>query len=172
MKSYAVVILLILGIVAGIAATKYGPGLLKPMLPQGMTRDTAKTVEAIVIDKRKESGTLLLTVDSEEGAMLVTFNTKVSEIDLLVKKGYIVTFGIKKYEPFVTNPVIKKVKRVPVEDEDVALEKKVEQELKQDAMNKEAKPAADVKAQGAKPAAKPAETSPAMAPAMVNSSTK
>jgi len=170
MKSYAVVILLLLGITAGIAATLYGPGFLKPYLPKGVVKDTAKAVDATVIDKRKEGGVLLLTVDSEEGAMLVTFNTQVSEKDLLVKKGYIITFGIKKYEPFVTNPVIKKVKRVPVEEEDVALDEKVEKELKQEAMTQNAKPAAETKAQDkdAKTATKPAE----QVPALVNTTSK
>lgn len=132
MKSYVAVILLILGIAAGIAATLYGPGALKPYLPKGLVKDTAKTVDATVIDKRKEDGVLLLTVDSEQGAMLITFNAKVSEIDLLVKKGYIITIGLKKYEPFITNPAIKKVRRVPVEAEDVEIEKKVAEELKHD----------------------------------------
>ena len=64
-----------------------------------------------MVAKRLENDRLLLTVESEDGAVLATFKQRVPEIDLLVDTGDHVTLGITSYEPFVEDPKILGVKK-------------------------------------------------------------
>jgi hypothetical protein len=61
--------------------------------------------------KQREGERLLLAVQTAQGAILVTFKKKVAEIDLLVQQGDIVTLGLSRYEPFVDEPVIERVRK-------------------------------------------------------------
>ncbi len=55
---------------------------------------------------------LLLTVQTSQGSFLVTFKKKVAEIDLLVQQGDTLTLALRRYEPFVDEPAIERVRRL------------------------------------------------------------
>jgi hypothetical protein len=103
---------LVSGLVLGVLGTLFLPGLLRPYLPAAL-RGRATRVEGLVVEKGKEGSRLLLTVDTEEGAMLATFDHKVPEIDLLVARGDSVTLGVRAYRPFVQEPELLGVKKFP-----------------------------------------------------------
>nr|NIP58051.1 hypothetical protein [Gemmatimonadota bacterium]NIR78439.1 hypothetical protein [Gemmatimonadota bacterium]NIT87049.1 hypothetical protein [Gemmatimonadota bacterium]NIU30887.1 hypothetical protein [Gemmatimonadota bacterium]NIU35651.1 hypothetical protein [Gemmatimonadota bacterium] len=54
---------------------------------------------------------LLLTVDTERGASLVTFTRRIPEIDLLVSVGDSVTLGLGTYAPLVEDPTLAGVRK-------------------------------------------------------------
>ncbi|MDP2478984.1 MAG: hypothetical protein Q8W49_00595 [Candidatus Palauibacterales bacterium] len=103
---------LLSGIVLGVLGTLFLPGLLRPYLPAALRGRTTR-VEGLVVEKGKEGSRLLLTVDTQEGAMLATFDKKVPEIDLLVARGDSVTLGVPTYRPFVQEPELLGVKKFP-----------------------------------------------------------
>jgi hypothetical protein len=82
----------------------------KSFLP-GPSKPGAGGVEGRVTAELPEADRLLLTVSTQEGATLVTFNRKMKEIDLLVDAGDSVTLDLKYYSPFVTNPAILRVRK-------------------------------------------------------------
>lgn len=108
MKSYVILIALILGIAVGVAVSLMGPDYIKAYLP-APAGIKAGGVEGKVVAKALNGGKLLMTFHTNEGATLVTFNKKVAEINLLIEKGDTVTLGIRAYRPFITNPSIKRV---------------------------------------------------------------
>lgn len=103
---------LLAGIVIGILGTLFVPGLIRPYLPAAL-RGNSTRVRGLVVAKGMENGQLLLTVDTGEGALLATFESRVPEIDLLVSKGDSVTLGLPAYRPFVKQPDILGVKKFP-----------------------------------------------------------
>ncbi len=108
------IIILLLGIALGVVGMIYGPDYLEPYLPGGIGSigsADGKDVEGKVVAKRPHNDKLQITVSTPEGASLVTFNRRVSEIDLLVNEGDYITLSLKKYEPFLTNPPIVKVRK-------------------------------------------------------------
>ncbi len=68
-------------------------------------------VEGEVVDKELEAERLLLRVSTEQGLLLAVFTQNISEIDVLVERGDIVTLSIDRYRPFVDNPGIESVHR-------------------------------------------------------------
>jgi hypothetical protein len=103
---------LVSGLVLGVLGTIFVPGLLRPYLPAAL-RGRATRVEGLVVEKGKEGSRLLLTVDTKQGAMLATFDKKVPEIDLLVARGDSVTLGVQTYRPFVQEPDLLGVRKLP-----------------------------------------------------------
>ncbi|MBI2369318.1 MAG: hypothetical protein HYV08_03620 [Deltaproteobacteria bacterium] len=61
--------------------------------------------------KQREEDRLLLTVLTPRGAILATFRQKVAEIDLLVDVGDTLTLGLPRYEPFLADPRIERVRK-------------------------------------------------------------
>lgn len=102
----------ILGFIVGLLVALVVPPLLESWLPPGFLGGKGGTVGQVVA-KRLQEDRLLLTIESEEGAVLATFKERVSEIDLLVDKGDRVTLAITSYEPFVEDPRILGVKKGP-----------------------------------------------------------
>lgn len=117
MKSFAILLVLLVGIAIGVAATVYGPGYVEPLLPW-VGKSAKGGIEGQVTQKRLERDRLLVTLKASEGMILVTFREKVPEIDLLVEKGDMVTLKIKGYRPFVDDPginMVRKPEQKPVE---------------------------------------------------------
>lgn len=110
MKSYLLLLVLILGIAAGVAAMIYGPDYLGPILPKA-TKAVKGGIKGEVKAKRMEKDRLLVTLSAPEGAMLVTFRKKIPEIDLLVEVGDTVSLNIRNYRPFVDDPGIAMVRK-------------------------------------------------------------
>ena len=105
----------LIGLLLGVAGTILVPTYLGSYLPSFLRGETV-TVEGPVLAKQRPSeggDRLLLTVQAAQGAMLVTFTERVSEIDLLVDEGDVVSLGVKRYEPFVENPAVRGVEKNP-----------------------------------------------------------
>lgn len=103
---------LLAGLVLGALGAVFGPDLAAPYLPS-MLRPSLDEVRGAVLGKRSEGERLLLTVDTERGAMLATFRQRVPEIDLLVEEGDTVALGVDGYAPLVEDPVLQAVKKGP-----------------------------------------------------------
>lgn len=101
---------LLVGVALGVAASILVPRYVAPHLPAALGGGLI-TVDGEVLDKRRESGRLLLTLDSERGAMLATFRERVSELDLLVGRGDSVTLAMREFRPFVDGPRLVGVKK-------------------------------------------------------------
>jgi len=101
---------LLIGIAIGAVGTYFGQQLAVPYLPDSVTNRGAG-ISGPVVAKRVEGDRLLVTVDAQEGAILVTFRKKLSEIDLLVEEGDTVTLDIKEYRPFMEDPGLRAVRK-------------------------------------------------------------
>lgn len=96
---------LLAGIALGIAATLLFPQYVAPYLP-GPFRTGELLVRGPVLAEQEEEDRLLLTVETEQGAMLATFRQEVSELALLVDVGDTVTLSVRQYRPFVQDPTL------------------------------------------------------------------
>jgi hypothetical protein len=98
----------LIGAVLGVLGTIYLPGYVRPYLPEFFVKkDTIVT--GTVAAKQRNDNTLLLTVDTPRGAVLITITKKVDEIDLLIGEKNTIDFALKEYSPFVENPRITRV---------------------------------------------------------------
>jgi small basic protein len=110
MKGWLILFVLLVGIALGVSAALLGPDFIDPYLPQALRRE-AVTVEGSVVEKQRKDSELLLTINTPQGAILATVKKKVTEVQLLVDKGDIVELVLRKYEPFVMDPKIKRVRK-------------------------------------------------------------
>jgi len=101
---------LLVGVGLGVAGTIFLPDLLRPHLPPAL-RLGEQEVAGLVMEKRMEGERLLLTVDTDRGASLVTFTRRIPEIDLLVSVGDSVTLGLGAYAPLVEDPTLAGVRK-------------------------------------------------------------
>lgn len=101
---------LVAGLVVGIVGTLFLPDLLAPYLPEAL-RPHRLRVDGQVLKKRAEGDRLLLTVETDSGAMLATFRRRTAAIDLLVEPGDSVTLGLDRYRPFVEDPGLQGVRK-------------------------------------------------------------
>ncbi len=108
-KLFSLIIVLALIVIVAVAVILYSPKI-KSYLPENISAP-GKTVSGKVLAKRLKGNSLLLTVNTDEGAMLVTFKKKIDEIDLLVSPGDIIEFSYISYRPFLTDPVISRVRK-------------------------------------------------------------
>jgi hypothetical protein len=108
----------ITGVVLGVLAAVYLPGYVRPYLPDWLLGKQTIVAGTVTAKQRKE-GVLLLTVSTEQGAVLATITRKVDEVDLLVGVGNTLEFSLKTYSPFIEDPRIARVLRagqtLPVE---------------------------------------------------------
>ena len=111
MKPGLVFFILLVGIALGIVGTIFAPDVSGPYLPEAFRVNKAETIDGEVVRKLREAERLLLTVQTTQGAILVTFKKKVAEIDLLVQQGDTITLGLSRYEPFVDEPAIERVRK-------------------------------------------------------------
>lgn len=101
---------LLVGTAVGVAGTLFLPSLVAPYLPTALRPDHQE-VRGLVLEKSREADRLLLTVESERGAMLATFAEQVAELDLLVTQGDSVTLSLGAYRPFVDDPSVTGVRK-------------------------------------------------------------
>ena len=111
MKTWLIVLILLVGIALGVAGTIVAPDVAGPYLPEGFRVPKAETIDGEVVRKQREGVRLLLTVQTSQGAVLATFKKKVAEIDLLIQQGDTVTLALSRYEPFVEDPAIERVRK-------------------------------------------------------------
>ena len=122
MKGTLILLVFLLGIALGVGGTMIAPdmaGPYLPYLPPAFSVKKMETVEGEVVRKVREGDHLLLTVQTSQGTVLATFRKKVAEIDLLVQQGDALTLNLSRYEPFVNDPAIERVRK-----QDVALRPK------------------------------------------------
>ena len=100
----------LIGMLLGGTAVYYGPRFLSPHLPESL-QDRGTGISGPVVGKRLEGDRLLVTVAAKEGAILVTFRKKLSEIDLLVEEGDTVSLSVKSYRPFMQDPELRAVRK-------------------------------------------------------------
>lgn len=104
------------GVVLGVLAAVFLPGLVRPYLPQWVMGKTV-VVKGTVAAKQKKADALLLTVNTPEGVLLASFQRKVDEINLLINETDTIEFRLAKYMPFIDDPkiirVVKKTEAVP-----------------------------------------------------------
>jgi len=96
------------GLVLGVLATVYLPGVVRPYLPQWVVGKTV-VVTGTVAAKQKKENVLLLTAETPEGVLLATFKRKVDEINLLINEKDAIELTIPKYMPFIDDPKIIRV---------------------------------------------------------------
>ena len=112
MKTWLIVFTLLAGIALGVAGTIFAPEVAGPYLPEAFRVKKAETVDGEVVRKLREGERLLLTVQTSQGSVLATFKKKVAEIDLLVQQGDTITLALGRYEPFVEDPAIERVRKL------------------------------------------------------------
>jgi hypothetical protein len=111
MKSLIVyVTLFVLGVGVGLGAPFLVSRYAQPYLPQ-ILQETIHPLTGTVTHKQRDQDRLLMTVTTQDGTILATFQKQVQEIDLLVEEQDSVTLDVKRYEPFVTDPPILKVNK-------------------------------------------------------------
>ncbi len=110
MKIWFFLLTFLIGVVLGVSGTYLAPDLIRPYLPEAI-QGKSVTVEGTVVAKQRKQAWLLLTINTNQGALLATFKKRGEEIELLVNKGDTVEFVLRRYEPFVEDPVIKRVKK-------------------------------------------------------------
>lgn len=93
------------GLALGVAAALLVPRYVAPYLPAPFRAGELR-VQGPVLAEQREEDRLLLTVETEQGAMLATFRRQVPEISLLVDEGDTVTLGVREYRPFVEDPTL------------------------------------------------------------------
>ena len=98
----------VIGLGLGVAATIIAPRFLQPYLPDAMVAE-GDQLRGPVIAEKLESDRLLLTVNTQRGAVLVAFKSNVTEIDLLIDEGDTIGLALTAYEPFVEDPEITEV---------------------------------------------------------------
>ncbi|MFQ5586498.1 MAG: hypothetical protein ACE5GF_06730 [Thermodesulfobacteriota bacterium] len=100
----------IIGLGLGVGGTYFAPDLLGPYLP-AMFQRRGELVQGEVVAKQEKVPWLLLTINTPHGAILATFKKKVDEIALLVEVGDQIELFLRRYEPFVEDPRIKRVRK-------------------------------------------------------------
>lgn len=114
MKGTLIVLVFLLGVALGVGGAMVAPdmaGPYLPYLPPAFSVKKMETVEGEVVRKVREGDQLLLTVQTSQGTVLATFKKKVAEIDLLVQQGDALTLNLSRYEPFVNDPAIERVRK-------------------------------------------------------------
>ena len=147
---------LLIGLVLGVLAAVYLPGVVRPYLPEWVTGKTI-VVKGTVAAKQKKEKVLLLTVETPEGVLLATFKRKVDEINLLVNEKDAIEFTLPKYMPFIDDPkIIRVVKEQQAVPEPAAAVKPREQSTREGKPRRQERPPAAATA----PSTTPSTTHP------------
>jgi len=94
-----------------------GLGLSGPMLASryvdtylpNFLKKTIHPLEGSVTAKQRQPDRLLITITTQDGTILATFQQQIPEIDLLIQERDLVTLDVRQYEPFVTDPPVLRV---------------------------------------------------------------
>ena len=101
------------GLGLGLSGPILAPRYMEPYMP-GFLKKPLHPLEGKVTHKQRDQSRLLVTVTTQDGTILATFQKQVAEIDLLVEEQDSITLDVKQYEPFVHDPPVLKVnKQVP-----------------------------------------------------------
>ncbi|MBA3611925.1 MAG: hypothetical protein H0W49_03225 [Nitrospirales bacterium] len=81
---------------------------LDPYFP-AFLKETLHPLEGSVTHKQRQQDQLLITITTQDGTILATFQQQVQEIDLLIEERDLVTLDVRQYEPFVNDPRLLRV---------------------------------------------------------------
>jgi len=104
-------VVFLLGIIIGTALATLGPRYAQPYLGDvgaALSPDTPLTGTVVV--KRLDDNRLLLRISTEEGVALAIFTQNLEDIDLLVGQGDGIELGTGRYDPFLHDPAIRRVR--------------------------------------------------------------
>jgi hypothetical protein len=139
---------LIVGLVLGIVGTIFLPGYVRPYIPE-WAMGKATVVKGTIVAKQKKEHSLLLTVNTADGALLATFTKKVDEISLLVNEKDVIEFTLPKYAPLIDDPkIVRIVKEQPANPEPAPAAKSAEKGTKEGKPKQAGKPQAVAPAPG------------------------
>ena len=110
MRFWTGVLVLVIGLVLGAALAVMGPRVAGPYLPEAI-RGRVETVDGEVMRKLREPDRLLITLATPRGAILAIFTKRIPDVDLLVGEGDTVALGLRRFEPFVEDPMIQSVRK-------------------------------------------------------------
>lgn len=100
----------ILGLGLGLSAPMLAARYMDPYLPEFL-KETIHPLEGEVIHKQRQQDRLLITITTQDGTILATFQQQVPEIDLLIEERDRVTLDVKQYDPFVNDPPVLRVSK-------------------------------------------------------------
>ena len=109
-KIWIFLLIFLVGVGLGLGAPSVAPKYLGPYFPKNLMKSRVG-VQGTVVKKQLEDDRLLLTISAPDGALLATFQTKITEISLLIDEGDSVTLDVRVYAPFVADPPILRVKK-------------------------------------------------------------
>lgn len=101
---------LLAGVLLGVAGILLIPRYLGPYLPDFLGFDR-EVIRGQVVASERQDDRLLLTVDSERGALLVTYRDRIDEIRLLVADGDSVVLRAREFRPFLEGPELVGVRK-------------------------------------------------------------
>jgi hypothetical protein len=99
----------VLGLVLGTVGAVLAPSWWESVIPDSLFPQG--TVSGLVLQKDRESGKLLVKLATGEGVLLATFTERQDAIDLLVEVGDTVTLRVARYQPFLTDPRLDRVRK-------------------------------------------------------------
>lgn len=98
----------VLGEGLGLSGPMLASHYVDPYLPTYLKK-TIHPLEGSVTHKQRQQDRLLITITTQDGTILATFQQQVPEIDLLIQERDLVTLDVRQYEPFVTDPPVLRV---------------------------------------------------------------
>lgn len=97
-----------LGFGLGLSGPMLASRYLDPYLP-AFLKDTRHPLEVSVTHKQRQQDRLLITMTTQDGTILATFQQQVPEIDLLIEERDLVTVDVPQYQPFIHDPPVIRV---------------------------------------------------------------
>ncbi len=99
-----------LGLGLGLSGPMLASRYLDPYLP-AFLKDTRHPLEGSVTHKQRQEDRLLITITTQDGTILATFQQQVPEIDLLIEERDLVTLDVPQYKPFIHDPPVIRVSK-------------------------------------------------------------
>jgi len=100
----------ILGLGLGLSGPMLAARYMDPYLPPFLKKPI-HPLEGSVTHKQRQQDRLLITITTQDGTILATFQKQVPEIDLLIEERDLVTLDVRKYEPFLNDPPVLRVNK-------------------------------------------------------------
>ncbi|MDT3779603.1 hypothetical protein PJI16_18725 [Nitrospira sp. MA-1] len=97
-----------LGLGLGFSSPMLASRYLDSYLP-AFLKDAMHPLEGSVTHKKRQEDRLLVTMTTQDGSILATFQQQAPEIDLLIEERDLVTLDVPKYEPFIHDPTLLRV---------------------------------------------------------------
>ena len=108
-----------LGLGLGLSGPMLASRYVDPYMPPFLKR-TLHPLEGSVTHKQRQQEKLLITITTQDGTILATFQQQVPEIDLLIEERDLVTLDVRQYEPFLNDPSVLRVTKHTAVTPDIA----------------------------------------------------